>query len=46
MATHSMPPTDLLDQLASADVDALHAILQRALQRLIEAEATAYNRGL
>ena len=42
MATHSMPPTDLLDQLASADVDALQTILQHALQRLIEAEATAY----
>src|ERR671928_553454 len=42
MATPSMPPADLLDQLASADVDALRTILQHALQRLIEAEATAY----
>ena len=42
MATHSMPPADLLDHLASAAVDALHTILQHALQRLSEAEATAY----
>jgi putative transposase len=42
MATHSMPPADLLDYLASADVDALQAILRHALQRLIEAEASAY----
>jgi putative transposase len=42
MATHSMPPADLLDHLASADVDALQTILQQALQRLIEAEASAY----
>src|ERR671928_1038673 len=42
MATPSMPPADLLDQLASADVDALRTILQHTVQRLIEAEATAY----
>ena len=42
MATHRMPPTDLLDQLAAADVDVLRTILEHTLQRLIEAEATAY----
>ena len=42
MATHRMPPTDLLDHLAAADPDALRTILEHTLQRLIEAEATAY----
>src|ERR671927_536097 len=42
MATHRMPPTDLLDQLAAADTDVLRTILEHTLQRLIEAEATAY----
>src|ERR687883_1119398 len=42
MATHRMPPTDLLDQLAAVDADALRTILQHTLQQLIEAEATAY----
>ena len=42
MATHRMPPPELLDQLAAVDTDALQAILQHTLQRLIEAEATAY----
>ena len=42
MATDRMPPTDLLDQLAAADVDVLRTILEHTLQRLIEAEATAY----
>jgi putative transposase len=42
MAGHRMPPTDLLDQLAAAGVDALRVILQHTLQRLIEAEASAY----
>jgi putative transposase len=37
-----MPPTDLLDQLAAADTDALRTILQHALQQLIETEASAY----
>jgi hypothetical protein len=37
-----MPPTDLLDQLAAADTSALRTILEHTLQRLIEAEATAY----
>ena len=41
MATHRMPPTDLLDQLAAADVDVLRTILEHTLQQLIEAEATA-----
>ena len=42
MATHRMPPPDLLDQLATADSDALRTLLQHALQQLIEAEASAY----
>ena len=42
MATRRMPPPELLDHLASADVDALRTILQHPLQALIEAEATAY----
>ena len=42
MASHRMPPAELLDQLAAADVDALRTLLQHTLQRLIEAEASAY----
>ena len=42
MATHRMPPPELLDQLAAADADALRTILRHTLQQLIEAEATAY----
>src|SRR3954453_15018486 len=42
MATHRMPPTDLLDQLATADTDVLRTVMQHALQQLIEAEASAY----
>jgi putative transposase len=45
MATHRMPPTELLDHLAAADTDALRLILEHTLQRLIEAEATTYIRA-
>ena len=42
MATHRMPPAELLDQLAAADADVVRTVLQHALHQLIEAEASAY----
>ena len=41
MAHPRMTRQDLLDQLASADVDQLRLVLEHGLQRLIELEASA-----